>query len=416
MILIVDSFSSRSVLLLRVDATLSVTQRPRSLARQTRTENLTNRSIPTGDSMDSTRQHARPLGHANKNLRVESDDDKSDKELSESLKSATFNQTHTISNGKFLPTQSPSLNRTSFRGNDDDSKPLRTGALDRTARLNRDPEDLGKTSNRLPSLEKSPARNARPDRAHSPVGRKRQDSDDEKPFARNNRFDRKSPSPVRKKQASDDDKSASEGESRSWRKKPEPFTSTPARVERKPSPLARHQRNSDSEDDRRKRAPPGKAPMSETLNRKSRLQKRSEDDDDDDDDQDDDDEKSSPRKSSRPVKQPPPPVARRGSLPPQTRPGASGSTPRDGNQTIGSRPVDGVRGSFRAPATKTLAKPTSSEQTNDSAKKETPAPQPGFFARLFGSKSTPPPPPPPPPPAQTTPPAANANSRTCSVM
>ena len=396
-----------------------------------RSKNLANRSIPVSDSMDSTIQHARPLAQTNNNLRIESDDDKSEKELSESLKSATFNQTHTIANGRFRPTQSPSLNRTSLRGNDDDSRLLKTGALDRTVRLNKDADDLSKTGNRLPSLDKSPNRNSRFDRDSSPAVRKRQDSDDDRSPIRGTRFD---PANTRKKQASEEEKSSSEGELRASRKKPDPVTSTPARPERKrspvqppvpspisarkdrkPSPPARRPRDSDSEDDRGKRSVPAKTSINESPNRKLQPKKRSEDEDDDDDDDDDDDqdeEKPSPRKSNRPTKEPPPIIARRGSLP-QTRPGASGSTPRDGNQTIGSRPVDGVRGSFRTPATKTLAKPTSSDQANDSTKKETPAPQPGFFARLFGSKATPPPPPPPPPPAATP---ANPSSKTCSVM
>ena len=363
-----------------------------------RNKNLADRSTTITDSMDLTMQHARPLGKAN-TLRVEPDDgDKSDKELSESLKSATFNQTHTITNGRFRPTQSPTLNRTSFRANDDESKPFKVGVLDRTARLNKDPEDLSKTNTRLPSLDKTPGRNVRSDLSNSPITRKRQDSDDEKSPARDTRFDRASP---RKKPQSDEDKSSSDEKPTPFRKKPEP--STPLRVERKPSPVSRRRNNSDSESDKPRRSSPLKPSMSETLNRKARPRKSSEDDDDDDE------EEASPRRSG---KQPPPTVARRGSLPPQTRSGASTSTSRDGNQTIGSRPVDGVRGSFRGPATKTLAKPPASTTSNDSTKKEA---QPGFFSRLFGSKSTPPPPaPPPPPPPATTP--ANANSRTCSIM
>lgn len=378
------------------DNTLSVTQRPKSLARSMRSKNLANRSIPVSDSMDSTVQHARPLGQTNNNLRIESDDDKSEKELSESLKSATFNQTHTITNGRFRPTQSPSLNRTSLRGNDDDSRLLKTGALDRTARLNKDPDDLSKTGNRLPALN-----NSRIDRDRSPAVRQRQDSDDDRSPARGTRFDRPSPVAARKKQVSDEEKSSSDAEPKSWKKKPDPVTSTPARTERKRSPVQ----------------PAAPSPISARKDTKpsppARRQLASESENDDDDQDEEEEEEPSPRKSNRSTKPPPPIVARRGSLP-QTRPERSGSTPRDGNQTIGSRPVDGVRGSFRGPATKTLAKPTSSEQANDSTKKETPAPQPGFFARLFGSKSTPPPPPPPPPPAAATP--ANPNSRTCSVM
>jgi hypothetical protein len=146
--------------------------------------------------------------------------------------------------------------------------------------------------------------------------------------------------------------------------------------------------------------------MSETLNRKTRQSIPS--DEDEDQEEEEDEEEDNPRLSSRQTRQkqqpPPPTAARRSSLPPQTRSGAPSSSTRDGNQTIGSKPADGVRGSFRSQATKTLAKPT-----NDATKKETPpAQQPGFFSRLFGPKSTPPPPPPPT--------ATNTNSRACSIM
>jgi hypothetical protein len=337
--------------------------------------------------MDSTIQNVRPLGKSN--LRVESDDDKSEKELSESLKSATFNQTHTITNGKFRPTQSPSLNRTNFHSNDDDLKPLKTGALDRTARL----DDLTKTNNRLPSIEKSPKPATRFDRTNSPSTRKKQDSDE--------------------------DKSSSEERSRSFKKKPQQLSPPPIRNERKASPITRRKDDSESDENKYKRSSPvRKAPMSETLTRKTTRQRQLSDEDEEEEEEE---EEEKPKVSSRQSKQPPPPtVARRSSLPHQTRAGASISTPRDGNQTIGSRPVDGVRGSFRAPATKTLAKPTTTTSNTDSTKKETqPTQQPGFFQRLFGSKSTPPPPPPapqPPPPKTTTPAAANTTSRACSIM
>jgi hypothetical protein len=159
--------------------------------------------------------------------------------------------------------------------------------------------------------------------------------------------------------------------------------------------------------------------MSENLNRKSRGRAQSDDEEDEEEDDDDDDNDDDDRSSSHRNKQKPPPtVTRRSSLPSQTRPGPVNSSSRDGNQTIGSRPVDGVRGSMRGPATKTLAKPTTN---TDSTKKEAPpAEQPGFFARLFGIKSTPPPPPKPAPAPAPAPPAAepatNTNSRTCSIM
>jgi hypothetical protein len=367
-----------------------------------RNKNLTDRSTTVGDSLDSTMQHARPLGKPN-NLRVEPDDEKSENELSESMKSATFNQTHTITNGKFRPTQSPTINRNSLRSNDEDGlKTLKTGVLDRTARLNKNADDLGKTNNRLPSLEKVPARGTRFDRS-SP---KRQDSDDEEKSSSDEQrppFRKKPEPPVPE---------------RNERKRPSPSPSPPP--VRKPSPIARRRNDSGSEDDKPKRPSPVKTSQSETLNRKARPQKQS--DDDDEEDSDEEEEEESPRKSSRQTKPPPPTVARRGSLP-QTRSGMTTSLPRDGNQTIGSRPVDGVRGSFRTTATKTLAKPAASNQSIDSTKKETPpASEPGFFRRLFGAKPTPPPTPAPEkkttPPATTTTPAAaaNANSRTCSIM
>ncbi|CAF4830875.1 unnamed protein product, partial [Rotaria magnacalcarata] len=81
------------------------------------------RASAAGDSIDATLRQTKPTGITN-HLRVEADDDKSDKELSESLKSYTFNQTHTITNGKFRPAQSPALNRTNLHSNDGDLKPL----------------------------------------------------------------------------------------------------------------------------------------------------------------------------------------------------------------------------------------------------------------------------------------------------
>ncbi|CAF2715203.1 unnamed protein product [Rotaria sp. Silwood2] len=367
------------------NTTLSITQRPKSRARSMRHKTLTDRTHTVGDSTDAAIRHVRPLGASN-HLRVESDDDKSDKELSESLKSATFNQTHTITNGRFLPTQSPTLNRTGFRTNDGEHKPLRTGALDRTVRLNKDTDDSMKTNNRFPSIDKSSTRNTR--------------------------FDRTSPQPIRRKEDSDEDKSSSEETPKPLTKKPERL-SPPLRNDRRSSPISRRKDDSESDDNKFRRPSPVKAPMSETLNRKSRTHNRS---DDDEEEEEEDEEEDNQRLSSRRNKQPPPPtVARRSSLPPQTRSGAPISSARDGNQTIGSKPVDGVRGSFRSPATKTLAKPNTTTSNVETTKKETPpAPQPGFFARLFGSKSTSTPSPPPSQPAKT--PATNTNSRTCSIM
>ncbi|CAF0861292.1 unnamed protein product [Rotaria sp. Silwood1] len=371
--------------------TLSTTMHSMSRARSMRHKTKADLANKVGDSIDTKLHHVRPLGASN-HLRVESDDDdKSDKELSASMKSATFNQTHTVTNGAFRPTQSPSLNRTSLRPNDGNYQPLRTGALDRTVHLNKDTDDSIKTNNRFPPIDKSPIRNTR--------------------------LERTSPPPLRRKQDSDEDKSSSEEPAKSFTKKPEQ-SSPQLRNERKNSPISRRRDDSESDDNRFKRSPPTKAPMSEALNRKARSHHRS--DDEEEEDEEDEDEEDSRRLSSRSNKQQPPPtVARRSSLPPQTRSGAPISSARDGNQTIGSKPSDGVRGSFRSQANKTLAKPNTTTSNTDTTKKETPpAQQPGFFARLFGSKSTPtsspPPPPPPPQPAKT--PATNTSSRTCSIM
>jgi len=378
------------------DATLSITQRPKSRAREVRNKTLTDRSHALSDSIDKTLQHVKPLGTSN-NLRVESDDDKSERELSESLKSATFNQTHTLSHGKFLPTQSPALNRTSFRSNDEDLKPLKTGALDRTVRLNKDMDDLPKANTRLPAIDKSSMNNTR--------------------------LDRTSSQPLRKKQDSDEDKSSEEEQqqTKSLNRKPERL-SPPLRNDRRSSPRPRRKDDDDESDDNKRKQPssPRKIPMSETLNRKTRQSIPS-DEDEDQEEEEDDEEEDNRRLSSRqtrPKQQPPPPTAaRRSSLPPQTRSGAPSSSTRDGNQTIGSKPADGVRGSFRSQATKTLAKPNTTTSNNDLTKKETPASQPGFFSRLFGAKSTPPPSqPPPPPPQPQSAPATNTNSRACSIM
>ncbi|CAF1394170.1 unnamed protein product [Adineta ricciae] len=368
------------------NATLSVTQRPKSRARSVRSSKaLTDRSLAVGDSMDATLTPARSAGASN-HLRVESDDDKSDKELSASMKSATFNQTHTISNGKFLPTQSPSLNRTAGRSNDGELKPLRTGALDRTARLNKDADDLDRTTTRLAPLDKSPMRNTR--------------------------FDRSSPQPLKKIPDSDEDKSSSDEKSKPVTKRSEQ-SSPPLKHEPKRTPAARQRDDSESDDHKPKSTTPrSKVAMSETLTRKTRPPSESEEEESEEEEEESENDRK--RVSSRQPKQAPPPAVRRSSLP-SARSGKANTSVRDGNQTIGSRPSDNARGSFRSQANKTLAKPTTSNANTSTPTKETPAAQqPGFFSRLFGSK-------PAPPPAQSTPsrtpaPAAPPASRACSVM
>ena len=234
------------------DMTLSVTQRPKSRARVERNKSMTDRSV------DTTVRSVRPLGAGNPHLRVEpdigSDGEKSDKELSESLKSATFNQTHTISNGKFLPTQSPALTRTLHqRGNEDMSKPIRTGALDRTVQLNKDPEPLPKSNSRLPALDKSPVRGAR----------------------------RRDPS----ESESEDDE---EEDRRPVPKKPER------------SPPLRRRNDSDSDEHSRQRPAPGKKPIVEKSPRKGATRWDRSDNEEDDDD-DDDKPASSSRQTKAPV-------------------------------------------------------------------------------------------------------------------
>ncbi|CAF1432760.1 unnamed protein product [Rotaria magnacalcarata] len=417
------------------NTTLSVTQRPKSRARSMRNKNMFDRASAAGDSIDATLRQTKPTGITN-HLRVEADDDKSDKELSELLKSYTFNQTHTITNGKFRPAQSPALNRTNLHSNDGDLKPLKTGALDRTVRLSQDVDDLKplKTgvSDRTARLNQDaddlkPLKTGALDRtvrlSHDVDDLKKPNnrfsSNDKSPI-RNTRFEHTSSQPLRKKQDSDE---SSDGPvpSKPFAKKPE-RQSPPIKNDRRNSPVSRRRDDSDSDDNRLKRPSPIKAPMSETLNRKSRPQNRSDSDDDDDDDEEeeDDDDDNNQRLSNRPTKkQTPPTVARRSSLPHQSRSGAPMSSARDGNQTIGAKPVDGTRASFRGPATKTLAKPNTTTSNTDPSKKQTPsAEQPGFFARLFGSKSASNTSPPPPQPAKAPTPAAgtNTNSRACSIM
>lgn len=336
--------------------TLSVTQRPKSRARVERNKSMTDRSV------DTTVRSVRPLGAGNPHLRVEpdlgSDGEKSDRELSESLKSATFNQTHTISNGKFLPTQSPALSRTLHqRGNEELSKPIRTGALDRTVQLNKDPDPLPKSNSRLPTLDKSPVRGAR------------------------------------RRDPSESEEDEEEGR-RPVPKKPER------------SPALRRRNDSDSDEHSRQRLAPVKKPIVEKSPEKGATRWEGSGDDDDDDD----DKPASSRRQTK-ASVPPPPVARRGSLPTQTRSIPTDSSNRNGNQTIGSKPVDGVRGSFRTPATGSLAKPVPNAEAEK--KDAPPAAEPGFFSRLFGSKPKATPPPPPPPAAT---PAAPPPSRTCSIM
>ena len=354
--------------------TLSVTQRPKSRARVERNKSMTDRSV------DTTLRSVRPLGAGNPHLRVEpdigSDAEKSDKELSESLKSATFNQTHTITHGRFLPTQSPVMTRTQhLRANDETSKPIRTGALDRTVQLNKDPEPLSKTSSRFPPVDKPPVRGAR--------GKDLSGSDEE------------------------------EEEERDFRK--------PIAKKSEPLPPQRRRDDSDNDEDSRQRPAPVKKPISEKsppkpTDRRDRFNGRDEDDNDDDDTEEEEArDKPSPSNREKKASVPPPTVARRGSLPTQTRaiPGDSGN--RNGNQTIGSKPTDGVRGSFRTPATGSLAKPAAIAEV---AKKETPAaPEPGFFSRIFGSKpKVPPPAPAPAAPTPAAPAGATPPSRTCSMM
>ncbi|CAF4428898.1 unnamed protein product, partial [Adineta steineri] len=156
---------------------------------------------------------------------------------------------------------------------DDDSKPLKTGVLDRTARLNKDTDDLNKTNNRLPALDKSPLRNTRFDQS-SPqtLSKKKSDSDEDKPPIRNTRFDKSNQQILKKKKSeSDEDKSSSEEQpSKSFTKKSD-RSSPPLRNDRKPSPITRRKNNSESDEDKKvkRSSPPTKTPMSETLNRKS---------------------------------------------------------------------------------------------------------------------------------------------------
>ena len=320
-------------------------------------------------------RHAHVREDPSHHLRVEpnldSDADRSDKELSESLKSATFNQTHTLNMGKFRPTQNPSLNRTSLRENEDELRPIKTGVLDRTVRLSKDADDSSaRPSNRLPSLNKSPGQ----DRSIKEKFKSEEDDQNEQTLTR-------SPSKL-----------------------------APAvRDEHQTSPKLQHRDDSESDDHSPKR--PVDKSMSEKPTRKApakviRRQPPSSS-------SDDDDEESQPTLSNRQSASKAPPIAaRRGSLPTES---VSSAPARNGNQTIGSRPTDGVRGSFRAPATKTLAKPTPTPPPAvEPAKTETPpAPPVGIFARIFGPKQPPPPAPEKPAPA---PAAATTNSRACSIM
>ena len=141
--------------------TLSITQRPKSLARSIRHKKLTKRVQSGDDSIDTNTQRARSF-RASNHLRIESDDDdKSDRELSASLKSATFNQTHAATNDKFRPTHSPTFNRTGLRSSDDDYRPLKTGILDHAVRLNQDTDDSPRSNSRFLAIDKSPVRSTR---------------------------------------------------------------------------------------------------------------------------------------------------------------------------------------------------------------------------------------------------------------
>ena len=363
-----------------VDTTLSITQRPRSRPRVERNKSITERSQNVRDSMDSTLRSTPVREDVSHHLRVEpnldSDADRSDKELSESLKSATFNQTHTLNMGKFRPTQNPSLNRTSLRDNEDEPRPIKTGALDRTVRLSKDADESTRPGNRLPSLNKSPGQD---------------------------RLIKEEP------KSEDDDQNE------------QTLTLTPSKraalapavqQDHRTSPKLRRHDDSGSDDHSQKRPAPVDKSMSEKATRKApakvtRQQQPPSSDDDDD-------EESQPALSSRRKASKAPPIAtRRGSLPTES---TSSAPPRNGNQTIGSRPTDGVRGSFRAPATKTLAKPISTPPVVEPVKTETaPAPSVGIFARIFGPKQPPPPAPAPEKPAPA-PVAAPTNSRACSLM
>ena len=305
------------------------------------------------------------------------------------MKSATFNQTHAAANGKFRPTHSPTFNRTGLRSNDGDYRPLKTGILDHAARLNRDTDDSPRSNSRFLAIDKSPVRSTR--------------------------FDRTSPKFLRKKYQSDEEESSPIGSPQRSTRQDERL-SPPRRDDRKKSPSKPQSDENDSDEYENKHISLMKKPASEMLNRKSRMQDRPEKYDDDyDEEEDDDDYEDNQRSYDRKKKEKATPstIARHSSLPPYKR---STPTPRDGSQTIGSKPVDNVRGSFPSRATKPLAKTNpATTPTAESTKKETPtqpAQQPGFFARLFGSKSASTT----SSPQSTTKSESNANSRTCLVM
>ena len=146
------------------DKTMSITLQTKSTARLKRLDILTDRSR---SSLDRTVPPAKPVDLVNSTLKTERDSDSdesdSDPEMSASMRSELFKTRHETINGRLQPTRT-SLRQSTRQSTQDDFKPLRTGALDRTARLDAHGDER-RWQNREPSpKERSPARARQPDR------------------------------------------------------------------------------------------------------------------------------------------------------------------------------------------------------------------------------------------------------------
>lgn len=458
-------------------ATLSVTQKPKSQARVNRTKSMAERSQNVSGSMNATMKAGRAEETSN-HLRVEpapdSDNEHTDNELTASMKSFTFNQTHATLNGKFRPTQDLTSTRTNnARTIGEELRPLRTGVLDRTNRLNPETEVSARSSATSPQPQKSsekakkvPVYNSddseedfrsqqvpkkSPQLAkplpkkvtEQPKGNSSSDSENEKPRAT------ASKEPGQKEFSSklhqnnkSSDKSSDNSRTPSPRPKPRiPVSSTqrssddsdedirnpsrktnmnePAkllRVGNTPPVIQRRSTTSESEKEERTQIKPVKPNETPRTNRSiqrndasqrgreveesipssrrplpslkasSRKTDQTESDSDDDDTEDENDRsRQSPVSPRKGTTKAPDPAPRHGTVPPS-------SNPKE-NET---------------------ADPKSKGNGKEDAKSSESS-QPGFFARLFGGRSTPPEKS--QDPNAKPPPTDNAkDSRACSVM
>ena len=268
------------------------------------------------------------------------------------MRSGLSRTTHFTVDGGLQPTRTP-LRQTTRQGEQNDFKPLKTGALDRTVRLGAHGDERRLQNQDFPPAERSPVRERQID--HS---RAKKDPSSEEDVA---------------------SESTSSTESQ-HRKKPR---------EQMPA-LARKQGNRRSSPKRSESDDGQKLPtrVNKTTQRtpavKPTVQSESSSD------EEVNDRRGTNRRSQLP------PAAGRGPLPKLSESSTPDPRVRQGNQTIPARPTADNR-------TRTLATPDPSQDRNqNSAINEA---QPGFVSRLFSPKQPP-----------VAPPVTQNDSKTCSVM